>query len=92
VTGAIAPGYKADFVAHDRDRPEWVPLLNVVNQLVWSADGRGVHSVWVAGRRVVDTYCMTTIDEKRLFAEVEAAAPGLIARSGLPVPQVWPVL
>ena len=52
--GSLAPGMKADLVLHDLDRPEWRPLLNSVNQLVWSADGRGVHSVWVDGRRVVE--------------------------------------
>ncbi|WP_413630251.1 amidohydrolase family protein [Novosphingobium sp. KCTC 2891] len=90
--GALKPGMKADFVAHDRDRPEWVPLLNVINQLVWSADGRGVHSVWVDGRRVVEGYRVTTIDEDRLFAQVEAAAPLIVARAGKSVPCAWPVL
>jgi cytosine/adenosine deaminase-related metal-dependent hydrolase len=47
--GALVPGMKADFVAHDRQRPEWTPLLNVVNQLVWSADGRGCTACgWMA--------------------------------------------
>ena len=39
-------------VIHDTDRPEWRPLLNVMNQLVWSADGRGVHTVLVDGKKV----------------------------------------
>lgn len=90
--GALAPGMKADVVAHDRDRPEWVPLLNPINQLIWSADGRGVHSVWVDGVRVVADYRSTMIDEDRLYAEVEAAAPALIARAGRSIPSPWPVL
>lgn len=90
--GSLEPGKKADFVAHDRNRPEWTPLLNVVNQLVWSADGRGVHSVWVDGRRVVDNYRATLIDEEKLLAEVELAAPAIIARAGKSVPCEWPVL
>ena len=90
--GSLEPGKKADFVAHDRDRPEWTPLLNVVNQLVWSADGRGVHSVWVDGRRVVQDYRATLIDEAELLAEVEATAPILLARAGKTVPCRWPVL
>ena len=90
--GSLEPGKKADFVFHDRDRPEWVPLLNVVNQLVYSADGRGVHSVWVDGRRVVEDYRSTMIDEDKLFADVEAAAPRIIARAGRTVPCAWPVL
>ena len=92
MVGSLQPGMKADFVLHDRDRPEWVPLLNVVNQLVWSADGRGVHSVWVDGRRVVSDYRSTLVDEAELFAAIERAAPALIARAGRTVPCVWPVL
>lgn len=88
--GSIEPGKKADFVMHDTDRPEWRPLLNVINQLVWSADGRGVHSVWVDGQRVVENYRCLTIDEERLYAEVDAAAAAVTARSGLPNKQVWP--
>ena len=44
--GSLEVGKKADLVMHDTDRPEWRPLLNVMNQLVWSADGRGVHTVF----------------------------------------------
>jgi cytosine/adenosine deaminase-related metal-dependent hydrolase len=90
--GSLEPGKKADFVAHDTDRPEWRPLFNVVNQLVWSADGRGVHSVWVDGKRVVDNYRCNTIDEERIYAEVQAAGEAIVARSGLPVKSRWPVL
>lgn len=90
--GSLQVGKKADFVLHDRNRPEWRPLLNVVNQLVYSADGRGVHSVWVDGRRVIDTYRSTLIDEERLFAEVETAATDVLARAGKPTPSLWPVL
>lgn len=92
VIGALAPGYKADFVLHDRDRPEWVPLFNVVNQLVWSADGRGVHSVWVDGRRVIENYRSTIVDEERMFTQVEEAGTALLARAAKPVHSLWPVL
>jgi len=90
--GSLEPGKKADFVAHDTWRPEWRPLFNVVNQLVWSADGRGVHSVWVDGVRVIDNYRCTTIDEERLYAEAQAAGEAIVARAGLPVKSRWPVV
>jgi cytosine/adenosine deaminase-related metal-dependent hydrolase len=91
VIGSLEVGKKADIVLHDLDRPEWVPLHNVVNQLVWSADGRGVHSVWVDGRRVVEGYRCTTIDEAALYAEAQAAAEAIVRRSGLPATGAWPV-
>ena len=82
--GSLEVGKKADVVLHDTDRPEWRPLLNVINQLVWSADGRSVHSVWVDGRQVVDAGRMTTIDESALYAAAQAAGEAITIRSGLP--------
>jgi cytosine/adenosine deaminase-related metal-dependent hydrolase len=90
--GSLEPGKKADFVAHDTNRSEWRPLFNVINQLVWSADGRGVHSVWVDGKRVVENYRCTTIDEDRLLADAQTAGEALVARSGLKIQSVWPVV
>lgn len=90
--GSIEVGKKADIVLHDTDRPEWRPVLNVINQLIWSADGRSVHSVWVDGKRVIDNYRSTTIDEERLYADVEQAAADVVQRSGLEDKQVWPIL
>ncbi len=90
--GALEPGKKADLVLHDTDRPEWQPLLNAVNQLVWSADGRGVHSVWVDGVRVVDNYHSTKIDEIELYRRAQAAGAAVVKRSGIPVVSPWPVI
>ena len=83
--GSIAVGRKADFVLHDTDRPEWRPLLNVLQQLVWCADGRSVHSVWVDGVRVVENYRHTLIDEDELYAAAQVAGEAIIKRSGMPV-------
>ena len=72
--GSLEVGKQADLVLHDTDRPEWRPLLNVVNQLVWSADGRGVHTVLVDGRVVVEDCHCTTIDEDKLWADAQQRA------------------
>ncbi|KQM20642.1 amidohydrolase family protein [Novosphingobium sp. Leaf2] len=90
--GSIAVGMKADIATHDTRRPEWQPINNPVDQLVWSADGRGVHSVWVDGVRVVDTYRCTMIDEDALYAEAQAMADDVLARSGLPALAQWPIV
>ena len=88
--GSLEVGKKADVVLHDTDRPEWRPLLNVINQLVWSADGRSVHSVWVDGRQVVDAGRMTTIDESALYAAAQSAGEAITIRSGLPDKAKYP--
>jgi 5-methylthioadenosine/S-adenosylhomocysteine deaminase len=90
--GSIEVGKKADLVLHDRRRPEWTPLLNVASQLVWSADGRGVHTVFVDGRKVVDSYKLTTIDERSLYARAQAAGEAIIARSTLKNHASWPMM
>jgi len=89
--GSIAVGMQADIVAHDSFRPEWQPINDPVRQLVWSADGRGVHSVWVGGRRVVEDFRCTTIDEEALYVEGRAAAAAVLERAGLPLRTAWPM-
>ena len=90
--GSLEPGKRADVVLHDTDRPEWRPLLNVINQLVWSADGRGVHTVLVDGRVVVEDGHCTTIDEDRLWADAQQRGEAITARSGLPDKAKFPML
>ncbi len=90
--GSLEAGKKADLVLHDTDRPEWRPLLNVMNQLVWAADGRGVHTVFVDGKKVVEAGRMTTIDEDRFWAQCQAAGEAITSRSGLPDKSKYPVL
>jgi len=88
--GALVPGFKADIVLHDTDRPEWRPLLNVINQLVWSADGRGVHTVLVDGKVVVEDGHCTTIDEAKLWADAQQMGESITSRSGLPDKSKFP--
>jgi cytosine/adenosine deaminase-related metal-dependent hydrolase len=89
--GSLEVGKKADFVCHDTDRPEWQPIIGVVNQLAWLADGRSVHSVWVDGVRVVENYRSTQLDEAELFARAAASASAVIGRADLPFLSPWPV-
>ena len=89
--GSLEVGKRADLVLHDTDRPEWRPLLNVINQLVWSADGRGVHTVVVDGRIVVEDGHMTMIDEAALWSEAQRRGEQIVARAGLPDRAKYPV-
>lgn len=88
--GSLEIGKQADLVLHDTNRPEWRPLHNVANQLVWSADGRGVHTVFIGGKRVVEDYRCTTIDEDDLLRRAQIAGDGVRQRSGLPDRAKWP--
>ncbi len=89
--GSLEVGKHADVVLHDTERPEWRPLLNVMNQLVWSADGRGVHTVLVGGQVVVEDGRMTTIDESSLWVAAQSAGEAITTRSGLPDKAKYPI-
>lgn len=88
--GSLEVGKKADLVLHDTDRPEWQPLLNALHQLVWSSDGRSVHSVWVDGVRVVDNYRCTLLDEGEIYRKARQASRDLLRRCEVPSVCAWP--
>jgi 5-methylthioadenosine/S-adenosylhomocysteine deaminase len=60
--GSIEPGKQADLCALDLGAPETQPLHHVISQVVYAASSRQVSDVWVAGRRVLETGRLTTID------------------------------
>ena len=91
--GSLEPGKKADLVLFDTQRPEWQALFNPVNNLVYNADGRSVHTVIVDGRVVVDGYRQTFVDESRLYARVQEIGERLLARTGVSHPRSrWPIV
>jgi len=90
--GSIETGKKADLVCFDTLRPEWQALWNPVNNLVYNADGRSVHTVVIDGRVVVDAYRQSFVDEPRLFARVQEIGERLQARTGVSFPRSrWPM-
>jgi cytosine/adenosine deaminase-related metal-dependent hydrolase len=91
--GSIEPGKKADLVLFDTQRPEWQTLFNPVNNLVYNADGRSVHTVIIDGRVRVDAYRQTFVDEPRLFTQVQEIGEKLQRRTGTSFPRSrWPIL
>jgi cytosine/adenosine deaminase-related metal-dependent hydrolase len=91
--GSIEPGKKADLVCFDTARPEWQALWNPVNNLVYNADGRSVHTVVVDGRVVVDAYRQSFADESALYAKVQEIGDRLQARTGITFPRSrWPIV
>ena len=89
--GSIEVGKKADLVLFDTKRPEWRALFNPVNNLVYSADGRSIHTVIVDGRIVVENYKQNFVDEWRLIQKVEEIGQALLARMKVSIPQRWPI-
>ena len=90
--GSIETGKKADLALYETNRAEWATLFNPVNNLVYNADGRSVHTVIVDGRVVVEDHRALFVDEQALIAEVQAVGESMLARTGLSFPPPWPIV
>ena len=90
--GSIEPGKKADLVLFDTKRPEWRTIFNPVNNLVYNADGRSVHTVIVDGKVVVENHEPLFVDQWELIQRVQKLGEGLLARTGISFPQRWPIV
>jgi cytosine/adenosine deaminase-related metal-dependent hydrolase len=90
--GSIEAGKRADLVLYDLDTPEWRPLLNPVNNLVYAATGASVRSVLIDGRIVLDERRLTTVDERLVYGRVEQLARAQVRRAGLRVESRWPLI
>ena len=88
--GSIEPGKFADIVIHDATSPAWNPRGDTAMQLVWSADGRTVRDVFVAGHAVVRDRRCVNVDLTELHREAAVAAPALRARAGIQLQHRWP--
>ena len=90
--GSIEVGKKADLVLFDARRAEWRALMDPVNNLVYSADGRSVRTVIADGRVVVDDGHVLFADEGRVVDRVQELGEGLLARTGTHVGHGrWPI-
>jgi 5-methylthioadenosine/S-adenosylhomocysteine deaminase len=68
--GLLQPGYRADVILLKTNRPHLQPLYNAVSQLVYSARGADVDTVWIAGRPVLEERKLLTIDEGDLYQNI----------------------
>ncbi len=90
--GSIEVGKKADMVLFDTRRAEWRTLFNPVNNLVYGADGRSVHTVIVDGKVRVEDHRPVYVDEWDLIQKVQVLGTELMARTGVSFPSRWPLV
>ena len=90
--GSIEVGKKADLVLFDSKRPEWRTLFNPINNLVYNADGRSVHTVIVDGRVVVKNHVPVFVDEWEIIQRVQELGEDLLSRTGISFPSAWPII
>lgn len=72
VTGSLVAGKAADIVAVDLGGLESQPIYNPVSQLVYATGRHQVSDVWVAGRHLLKSRELTTLDEQTIHEQTLA--------------------
>jgi cytosine/adenosine deaminase-related metal-dependent hydrolase len=83
--GSIEVGKYADLVVHTLDRPELVPVTNMIRGLFYAARSKSVHTVIINGKVVLDAGGFPTFRERELLREIGRASAGLLKRMGVAV-------
>ena len=79
--GCIAPGYSADLAVYRLDAPWWVPVNDVVSQMVFAETGASVETVMVDGCIVMENRIIRTFNVNDLVSEVRAMTRSLRRRN-----------
>lgn len=90
--GSLEPGKRADVIVLNMWRPEWIPNYSEVQNLVYSADGRSVETVYIDGRLIMDNGKVLTVNEDEIIAKCMELSDKLLERTGVSVPGRWPVI
>ncbi|MBM3358785.1 MAG: amidohydrolase [Betaproteobacteria bacterium] len=90
--GSLEPGKKADVIVINMRRPEWYPNYSEVQNLVYSASGDAVETVYINGRLIMENRRVLTVDENEVMDRCADLGKQVLARSGLQVPGKWPIL
>lgn len=89
--GSIEVGKRADFVVVRTDGVHWTPSFNPVSNLVYASGGSDVDLVVVDGRVLVDGGRLVAEDEAAILEDARERAANLLERSGVRIPEPWPI-
>ena len=73
--GQIKSGSKADLVLIDLTDPSYMPLNSATRQLVYTEGGRGVKTVMIDGRVIIEDGRLLSMDEKALIEQIGSVIP-----------------
>jgi len=87
--GSIEAGKKADISIFDMHRPDWVPLYNEIQNLVYSAQGESCESVIIDGKFVMENRKVLSIDEEEIIDRIQFRAKKISKKLNLPIYSPW---
>ena len=76
--GGIKVGKKADLILIDLDKPWLRPVNNPIFSLIYSATGTEVDTVIIDGKIIMEKGELKTLDEEKIYSEVEKIAGSLL--------------
>lgn len=79
-TGALLPGYKADIVAIDMDKPHLYPNPDPLASLCYSVQGSDVCMTMVDGRVLYENGEFKTLDRERIMREAKRSCEYLYGK------------
>jgi cytosine/adenosine deaminase-related metal-dependent hydrolase len=89
--GSIESGKLADLVLVDLKRIHSYPVHDVVSNLVFSANGSNVHTVFIGGRKVVEAGNVLGGDETEVLEQARSRSEVLRAELGFTTATEWPI-
>jgi 5-methylthioadenosine/S-adenosylhomocysteine deaminase len=81
--GSLEAGKYADIVIHTLDRPELVPVTDMVRGLFYAARSKSVHSVIINGKVVLDAGVFPSFSEREVLRDIRQASVALLKRMGV---------
>jgi 5-methylthioadenosine/S-adenosylhomocysteine deaminase len=79
--GRLEPGFEADLVIIDLESSTYLPESDVVNQLIQGENGKGIESVLIGGRTVMECGQLVNVDESKIFQAAQNMLANLLARN-----------
>lgn len=79
--GQLQPGYLADIILIDLEKPHLYPRHDLIGNLVYSATAADVDTVIVNGRVIMTERKLLFVDEKEVIERAEARTKELLARA-----------
>ncbi len=78
LTGSLAPGKQADFIAVDLSAAATSPLYQPISHIVYAAARQQITDVWVAGARLMENRVLTTLEAADIIQKAAAFAKKIV--------------
>jgi 5-methylthioadenosine/S-adenosylhomocysteine deaminase len=91
IIGSIEVGKRADITLYDMSGPEWAPGHDLVRTLIYSVDGRSVHTVIVDGRVIYAGGAALGFDNTSVIDEAHECGQRIAHRLQLDARPRWPL-